>query len=550
MSKTFNLLSVGIPLDSTTSFSELTADGDARYAKLDGTNQPFTGDVEVDGAASDGTISNYGSVPHTIQLAGGAVSQSENTKLWPYSYLLDGSGDYVYATSSVDLSSAASVAFWFRKIDTLSTDCLFELVGDTTSKRTSIWASNSTGINIMSGALRKYQATGGNANTILGTGWNHILLTWAGSTRRLYINGVSWALGGESTADPANATGSMRIGAFHFSTIYEAAGNFSDIRVWNRELTSGEIASLYNAGDGTEESVGGNELVWLHSSGVVHSAFVLKSLGVEKWRITPNGGLSSFALKDAAGTVQMQMQQTTGNVTLAGTVQATDATLTNLTASQILSTDANKKLTSLAVATYPSLTELSYVKGLTSAVQTQLGGKVPYTGATGDVDLGVHGVVLTDLQAKGSGGLAIKADNGDTAVIIGAGGGKNATFYDGVKLDAGTASRVVVTDADKNLTQATMTATDLDAIPTSYLKLNQVSPQTVTGKPTFPDLRIIGDLAVTYDGDFVDTVTINSRVVTFNNDGSDYTSWEDADYEWTPTYDVDGKLTAIGVVAK
>jgi len=37
-------------------------------------------------------------------------------------------------------------------------------------------------------------------------------------------------------------------------------------------------------------------------------------------------------------------------------------------------------IASLAVATYPSLTELSYVKGLTSVAQTQLNGKKPYMG--------------------------------------------------------------------------------------------------------------------------------------------------------------------------
>lgn len=47
-----------------------------------------------------------------------------------------------------------------------------------------------------------------------------------------------------------------------------------------------------------------------------------------------------------------------------------------LTASELVATDANKKLQSLAVATYPSLTELSYVKGVTSAIQTQLAGKL------------------------------------------------------------------------------------------------------------------------------------------------------------------------------
>jgi hypothetical protein len=46
-----------------------------------------------------------------------------------------------------------------------------------------------------------------------------------------------------------------------------------------------------------------------------------------------------------------------------------------LTASQILGTDGSKNIVSLAVATYPSLTELSYVKGLSSAIQTQLGTK-------------------------------------------------------------------------------------------------------------------------------------------------------------------------------
>ncbi len=53
-----------------------------------------------------------------------------------------------------------------------------------------------------------------------------------------------------------------------------------------------------------------------------------------------------------------------------------------LTASEVVATDANKKLSSLAVATYPSLTELSYVKGVTSAVQTQINAKAPSTAPT------------------------------------------------------------------------------------------------------------------------------------------------------------------------
>jgi hypothetical protein len=47
-----------------------------------------------------------------------------------------------------------------------------------------------------------------------------------------------------------------------------------------------------------------------------------------------------------------------------------------LTVSELVATDGSKKLQSLAVGTYPSLTELSYVKGATSTIQTQITNKL------------------------------------------------------------------------------------------------------------------------------------------------------------------------------
>jgi hypothetical protein len=49
--------------------------------------------------------------------------------------------------------------------------------------------------------------------------------------------------------------------------------------------------------------------------------------------------------------------------------------LDSLTASRILATNGSKAVQSLDTATYPDLTELSYVKGVTSAIQTQLNSK-------------------------------------------------------------------------------------------------------------------------------------------------------------------------------
>jgi len=61
--------------------------------------------------------------------------------------------------------------------------------------------------------------------------------------------------------------------------------------------------------------------------------------------------------------------------TFTGTVTTPAIVVSSETADTIASFDVSKNIKSLPVATYPSLTELSYVKGTTSAIQTQLNSK-------------------------------------------------------------------------------------------------------------------------------------------------------------------------------
>ena len=63
--------------------------------------------------------------------------------------------------------------------------------------------------------------------------------------------------------------------------------------------------------------------------------------------------------------------KTTNVATIGGMI------ISGLTASELVATDGSKNLVSLAVATYPSLAELAHVKGVTSAIQTQIGTKAP-----------------------------------------------------------------------------------------------------------------------------------------------------------------------------
>lgn len=92
---------------------------------------------------------------------------------------------------------------------------------------------------------------------------------------------------------------------------------------------------------------------------------LLQEQGVTKWNISSSSGVLSFC--NTALLNCLSINQTNGRITVAETI-----TVNGLNASQLVATDGSKNLQSLSTSTYPSLTEISYIKGLTSAVQTQL----------------------------------------------------------------------------------------------------------------------------------------------------------------------------------
>ena len=110
------------------------------------------------------------------------------------------------------------------------------------------------------------------------------------------------------------------------------------------------------------------------------SGYVLTAQGVGSlpaWTATGAGTVTTVSVVTANGvSASVANATTTPALTFTlGSITPSAVQISGLTASEIVITDASKNLASAAVATYPSLTELSYVKGVTSAIQTQINSK-------------------------------------------------------------------------------------------------------------------------------------------------------------------------------
>jgi hypothetical protein len=236
-------------------------------------------------------------------------------------------------------------------------------------------------------SINTFPVTGGSgtAGAILkGDIWTISIVATSGSLIGYSIGSTVRAV----TDTPGQTVGNWAIAEVGLGYVPENAANKVTSISGSSSDTQYPSAKLLYDQLATKQSTGSYELTANKeaSSGYAGlSGYALKFWNAAKTFVTTVIGTATqtraISLPDDDGTIALtkNIPDITGKLNLDQTTSQTIANgqpiQSTLTASELVATDANKKLQSLALATYPSFTELSYVKNVTSAIQTQLNSK-------------------------------------------------------------------------------------------------------------------------------------------------------------------------------
>jgi hypothetical protein len=86
--------------------------------------------------------------------------------------------------------------------------------------------------------------------------WYHVVATWNGTTRTLYLNGVSDGTPNSTAQARADVGGNSAIGRLGSFDGHYFNGIIDDVRVYNRALSASEVAALYAGGTAGASQIG------------------------------------------------------------------------------------------------------------------------------------------------------------------------------------------------------------------------------------------------------------------------------------------------------
>lgn len=194
---------------------------------------------ETSGNAIDSVSGYNGTNTNVTQNSTGKINTS-------YTYNGSSSKTVVSDTNALDLTSAGGFSVWIYP-----TSASYNYVIDKCND-----SSNTNGYFILlyesNIVLLLCNATTNTSLVSNGTvtlnAWNHIVCTWGSGNMYIYINGTL-DKSSSTSVTPVASTYNLYIGAPISDSGY-FSGRIDEIGIWNRLVTSSEVASLYNSGNG------------------------------------------------------------------------------------------------------------------------------------------------------------------------------------------------------------------------------------------------------------------------------------------------------------
>lgn len=182
-----------------------------------------TNTVTINGLTynSDGTFNYYGTNGTGLSLPGTNFSLNTQTiECWCYSSSFVQNGFMFEKTTNGSVNTQYS--FFFNN----SSSHLYYRTYGLTPRDLVLTTSNSGVVNNQ---------------------WNHMVATFDGSTKRIYVNGVQKTSASTTGTITANTTGAAYIGTYGSFVGYPFNGKIGVTKIYNRALTAAEVAQNFNA---------------------------------------------------------------------------------------------------------------------------------------------------------------------------------------------------------------------------------------------------------------------------------------------------------------
>ncbi len=247
----------------------------------------------------------------------------------------------------------------------------------------------------------------------------------------------------------------------------------STSKYWNNIYSSNIYTSDVNITGpiSFKETGGGTDVVQIIAPAAVTASHTLKLPGTQ-------GGANTYLTNDGSGNLTWSNAAGTGTVNtgtanrLAYYATSTNAvsSLTAITASRALASDSN----GLPVAATTTATELGYVNGVTSAIQTQIDLKAPIASPTFTGTVVAPTIDVTTISHTG--GTAIKGTNTNNNAAAG-----DIGEYFSSAVATGSAVSATGSSQFFDITSITLSAGDWDISAVFVLQLSGATASAATG---------------------------------------------------------------------